>query len=634
MSVLGHVSEQSVERCTQIDSFSDERRGSAEQDKNAPVVISFYCGDHYYYEAAERLRGDCARVGLDYDIVELVKRSDENWIDICRRKVPFYLEMMRKHERPILWLDVDSRIAQYPRILHGATADIAGFLRGFRYLRGFDPFSVTRFFMPQALYFNTTPRARAFLEFMGKLERETRILATDDYFLQEAWERFDQQLAVMVLPPDLVGRSWPLAKDQVFHFGSSGNVSEYKEQAQQHVAELFSPVRRKAMLVHEAVNASKKKRMQEALFFYRKALEVDPSDDELAHKIARLMRRNGKLAQALVFLRRHQGDPFTHNFARRFLADSELEAGRLERAKAITSQLASRGTPSDQAWAQSRLVRIGLEERAAARKLSVKERPAIWWMENPYPGNFGDLLNPYVVEKLSGIPPRYVRRGAGILAIGSVIKFATDGTVVWGAGTSRMTDRLNANADYRAVRGPLTRQLVIKSGGTCPEVYGDPAWFLPVLYRPKSVHRRFKLGLVLHYANEGEVDADPDVRVISVKRAGYEGIEQFIDELCSCERILTTSLHGLIVSHAYGIPARWCQVTDSANPLPGDGTKFHDYLLSVGLEPEDPLPLLRGTCVTLDYVSEAERLPRQQIDLEALAAVAPFRVTVPLRRPW
>ena len=603
-------------------------------NKMAPVVVSFYCGDRYYYEAAEQLRRDCAEHGLDCDIVELKKRSDENWIDICRRKIPFYLEMMRKHERPILWLDVDSRIAQYPRILHGATADIAGFLRGFRYLRGFDPFSVSRFFMPFSLYFNVTPRARAFLEFMAKLERETDVAATDDFFLQEAWERFDQQLAVMVLPPDLAGPDWPPRKDQVFVYGSSGNVSEYKGQAQQHVAELFSPARRKAMLLHEAVNASKKKRLQDALFFYRKALEVDPSDDELAHKIARLMRRDGKLAQALVFLRRHQGNPFTHNFARRFLADSELEAGRLDRAKAITLQLAARGTPTDQAWAQSRLVRIGLEERAAARKLSPKERPALWWMESPYPGNFGDILNPYVVEKLSGVPPRYVRRGAGILAIGSVIKFATDGTVVWGAGTPRMTDRLSANADYRAVRGPLTRQLVIESGGSCPEVYGDPAWFLPVLYRPKLADRRFKLGLVLHYANEGEVEAGTDVRLISVKRAGYEGIEQFIDELCSCERILTTSLHGLIVAHAYGIPARWCHVPDSANPLPGDGTKFHDYMLSVGLEPEDPLPLPRGTCVTLDYVSEAERLPPRQIDLEALASVAPFRVTAALRRWW
>src|SRR6187200_2432715 len=86
-----------------------------------PIVISFYCGDQYYYDAADRLRDDCARVGLDSDIVEIQKRPEESWLDICRRKVRFYLDMQVKHDRPILWLDVDSRIYGYPEILSGTT---------------------------------------------------------------------------------------------------------------------------------------------------------------------------------------------------------------------------------------------------------------------------------------------------------------------------------------------------------------------------------------------------------------------------------------------------------------------------------------------------------------------------------
>jgi hypothetical protein len=66
--------------------------------------------------------------------------------------------------------------------------------------------------------------------------------------------------------------------------------------------------------------------------------------------------------------------------------------------------------------------------------------------------------------------------------------------------------------------------------------------------------------------------------------------------------------------------------------LPGDGTKFHDYMLSVGLEPEAPLLLPRGTVVTLAYASEAQRLPRRQIDLHALAAAAPFEITADWER--
>jgi tetratricopeptide (TPR) repeat protein len=606
---------------------------SSSASKTSPVVVSFYCGDSYYYEAAETLRQDCARLGLDSDIVELQKRPEEGWLQICRRKIPFYLQMHRKHDRPILWLDVDSRLMQYPTVLNGATCDFAAFLRGVRQLRHFDPVAVSRFFMPFALFFNATAKMRAFLEFMAKLEQESAASATDDFFLQEAWEKFEEQLSVMVLPPDLARLpDWPITPSQVFYYGGSGNVKEFKGKAQQHEVQLQTPARRKAVLLHEASIAAKAKNPKDALFLYRKALEADPSDAALADKIARIMRRDGKLANALIFLRRYQGASFTVNYARRFLADSELEAGKIERAAAITRDLLVRGTDSDKAWAASRLVRIGLEERAAAMKLRPEQRPAMWWMEGPYPGNFGDILNPYIVEKLSGKPPRYVPRGKGLLAIGSIIKFAAEGTPVWGSGTPRMTDKLNPKAKYHAVRGPLTRELVLTSGGQCPEVFGDAAWFLPRLYQPKTPAKRFKLGLIRHYANDNELFASDDVKVISVMRAGYDGIEQFIDEIAECEAILTTSLHGLIVSHAYGIPARWCEVPDSEHALPGDGTKFHDYMLSVGITPEAPLHLPRNTVVTLAYAPEAQRLPKRQIDLHALAAAAPFEITADWER--
>ncbi len=315
-----------------------------------------------------------------------------------------------------------------------------------------------------------------------------------------------------------------------------------------------------------------------------------------------------------------------------FSRTPELDAGNLDRAEAIALDLVARGTQSDQAWAQSRLVRIGLDKRAQALGLAEAERPALWWMETPYPGNFGDILNPYIVEKLSGKPPRFVPRGKGILAIGSVIKFANENSVVWGSGTPRMSDRLNPKAKFSAVRGPLTRKLVIESGGTCPWVLGDPAWFLPSLYTPKSTKKTHELGLILHHANAQDLEVDDGVKLISVMCNGSEGIEAFIDEMNSCERILSTSLHGLIVSHAYGIPATWCEVPDAEKPLAGDGTKFHDYMLSVGLEPEAPVLLAEGTRITLADTARKFTVARRQIDLDALAEAAPFDITSDWRK--
>lgn len=596
--------------------------------KDLPVVISFYCGDRYYYDAAEKLREDCERLDIDCEIVELAKSETETWLEICRKKIPFYQQMMEKHGRPLLWMDVDCRLNQRPEFLSGSSADFAAFLRGFKYVRGFDAMSLSRFFTPSILFFNNTPAGMAFLKLMSDLESGSPEPGTDDFYLQEAWMQHEKQLRLMLLPPQLVSFEWPAKGDEMFYFGSSGNVAEFKGKASQHDVDLYTPARRKAVFLREAVELGKKKKPMEALAMLRRALETDPTDEALAYRIARLLRREGKLKTALIHLRRFQGPDFKDNHSRRFLADSEFEQGNIDRARMIALDLIERGTATDKAWANSRLLRFDLEARAKAAGVRDSERLPLWWMETPYPGNFGDILNPYIVEKLSGIPPRWVPKGKGnfALVIGSVIKFATKDAVVWGSGTPRMTDKLEPDARYLAVRGPLTRQLVLQSGGHCPEIYGDAAWFLPKLYTPKPTGKKHRLGLIRHFANDGDIDCAPEVKLISVMRGGYSGIEAFIDEIHECSAVLTTSLHGLIVCHAYGIPARWCEVPDATVGLPGDGTKFHDYMMSVGLEPEAPYLLPRGTTVNESMIGEAYRLPRRQLDLRALASVAPFKV--------
>ena len=57
-------------------------------------------------------------------------------------------------------------------------------------------------------------------------------------------------------------------------------------------------------------------------------------------------------------------------------------------------------------------------------------------------------------------------------------------------------------------------------------------------------------------------------------------IEEVIDKMLSCERIISTSLHGVIVAHSYKIPALWLKYGDK---LAGDDIKFYDYYESVGI---------------------------------------------------
>lgn len=56
-------------------------------------------------------------------------------------------------------------------------------------------------------------------------------------------------------------------------------------------------------------------------------------------------------------------------------------------------------------------------------------------------------------------------------------------------------------------------------------------------------------------------------------------IEDFVNQLCSCEYIFSSSLHGLIIADAYNIPNKRAIF---GNKLIGGDFKFNDYELSKG----------------------------------------------------
>lgn len=205
------------------------------------------------------------------------------------------------------------------------------------------------------------------------------------------------------------------------------------------------------------------------------------------------------------------------------------------------------------------------------------KRHRVWWSKGPKPGNLGDVLTPYILDHF-GIEYKYTQkpRSARMLCIGSIAKFAGDGTIVLGSGTMRESDSLNTKADWRFVRGPRTRKAVIESGGECPEIYGDPALLMPLIQPP--VQRTKSLGIVPHYVDYEYVkNKYPEENVINVLNADPLEV---IRQIAECDKIISSSLHGLILAHAYDIPAAWVEFS---NKLSGDGIKFVDYFESVGI---------------------------------------------------
>lgn len=192
--------------------------------------------------------------------------------------------------------------------------------------------------------------------------------------------------------------------------------------------------------------------------------------------------------------------------------------------------------------------------------------------------NVGDTLSPIIIEHFTGKKTNFVPRNehGKLLAVGSIMKALRSGDIVWGAGVMRKTDTfpMAKKCKILAVRGKLSEKaLGIKCG-----VYGDPALLLPLMYKPGIV-RQNTIGVIPHYI---EKDA-PIFKRLEKDGCKIIDVEQdwktFIDEVVSCDRIISSSLHGIIIAEAYGIPSTWIKVTDN---VIGDGFKFHDYITGTG----------------------------------------------------
>lgn len=591
-----------------------------------PTIVSFFSGALYYHEAAERLRADCDRLGLPHDIVHLEKPEGMDWSEICRLKVPFYERMLDKHPEGIFWVDVDTRILRRPAHIMGGGYDFGAFSRNFKNYRDFDPAVFARRFHPGFLHFTGTEVCRAFVNHLATLERGSTVKGTDDYFLEEAFRTFEPSLGIHLFSSDLVAFTEEDAQARprvAFVHGHSGNVSTFIDSVEQHQADAFETGRERATLMRQFREAARRGRRDEADAIVRAALRLDPMHKETAIAAATYSMRLNKPRSTLQYLRKAFDMRKASADVLALAVEASLAIDDIPAARLGLRRLAR--FKSHEGFHRSRTFRVELEERAQERGLSIADRPALWWMEQPYPGNFGDVLNPYVVEKLSGLPPRFVPKGDGILAIGSVIKFARAGTRVWGSGTPRLTDVLASDADYRAVRGPLTRQLVLESGGTVPEVYGDPAMLLPLIKAPAP--KRHKLGLIRHYTHvEQPLTLSDEVVEIDLMRIGYDDLDAFIDELTACEAIISSSLHGLIVAQAYGIPTRRAVFGASDAQIPGDGTKFTDHYTAFGIDEPEPLDLSVHTALGAESAALCTEVVTRPLRARALLDAAPFPV--------
>jgi hypothetical protein len=201
----------------------------------------------------------------------------------------------------------------------------------------------------------------------------------------------------------------------------------------------------------------------------------------------------------------------------------------------------------------------------------------VFWFRRPRPGNFGDILTPLILAHYGYQVNHAMQEEADYMSTGSIAKLARKGVTVLGSGAMTGGAKLDPEANWRWVRGPRTRDLVIKNGGVCSEIYGDPAMLLPRIVAP-AVKKKYSVGLIPHYVDyESAKERYPELPVINLLNSNPVDV---IEQITACDTIISSSLHGIIAAHAYGIPAAWVKL---GGKISGDDTKFHDHYESVGL---------------------------------------------------
>jgi pyruvyltransferase len=210
--------------------------------------------------------------------------------------------------------------------------------------------------------------------------------------------------------------------------------------------------------------------------------------------------------------------------------------------------------------------------------------------------NWGDDVNFFLGEKLTGkkiIPYRYsFFKHRNYLMIGSVIQwYCNSKSIIWGAGLLHKVDSIKEKPEkVLAVRGPLTRDSLLKCGVDCPEVYGDPALLFPLFYKP-DIEKKYKIGIIFHFSEVDKVNIptpkNTDKKhILFININKYGAWNNFIDQILSCETILSSSLHGIIISEAYNIPNLW--TVFSLYSASQSTFKYQDFYLSINKNIDQP----------------------------------------------
>jgi len=247
--------------------------------------------------------------------------------------------------------------------------------------------------------------------------------------------------------------------------------------------------------------------------------------------------------------------------------------------------------------------------------------------------NFGDALNVFFVQYLGEkkvLHSRYLlfkKPKKVVYVIGSILQWAKTNSSIWGSGFISEDEKLDAeNLEIFAVRGELSKSKLKEIGYDTNRIsMGDPALLMPYIYKP-IIEKKYKVGIIPHYVDNNiswvkkQELYDGHFKVLDIL-CGSD-VKGFIDEVLSCDVIISSSLHGLIIADAYNIPSVWVKFSDK---LQGGNFKFNDYYSSIGYK--NIMPIIINSYSSLNDIVSKCTLKKMDINLKNLVDLCPFITT-------
>lgn len=546
------------------------------------IICSFHTDDAYYTAAGNRLRAALEALELPHEIAS-ISSGGADWIDICRQKIPFLHDICARHpDKKVFWIDGDCTLDHLPDFIRHSAADIIGFQRGFSSPLKIGYTNRTRFWEPCFWGIGTSPAARAYIETARQAEARITVRATDDYFFEEAWRVHAENLSFQVIPSGMVaGKSETLKP--FFVFGASGNVAEFKGQAEQHQS--LEPAPRASTPLAKGAPPD---------FTTRVRRKLRREADKLLQTIAN--RRQPTATGGAKPSRRAIVPPLSAQKAIE-VAVGAAKTGKLSLAEATLAEVRTRHLLNEAQQNAAIGAQSFLDYTARPKGAPIR---LVWW-EKPYPGNFGDWLSPLVFHRMTNdrkvmfVPPNGKASKTHLLGLGSIAKFANSRSIVVGSGASQRDAVLDPAATYISVRGPITAEILRAAGGPDVDSFGDPGVLMPRVMPIARGATNGRIALVRHYAHRKLFLKLPDtIDEHSLVMSDARTIEALITTLAGYDAVITSAMHIYIVCQSYGIPCALVTFASGEGMVHGDGMKYIDYARGAGV------PEVTPTVIELD----------------------------------